>query len=546
MGGARWTWSEAAGVAACLAAACGGPEVPEPPTVPVQDGHTSDTATAPATVPLAFTQPPRVLPNPVPRAPLVQILEVHTTEPTTLEVTTWRGAHTETRHFEPLSADHEVPLLGLGPSADFGVRVTAHGAAGSITSDDLSGRTPPLPDGFPTFDVELARPELMEPGYTLVPGGLTEHYVAALDPAGRVAWYYRTTSFIDEVHRTPTGLRLLVEDRDATSRLFGRVTEIDMRGRVLRSWAPAERAVNDIIPLPPEIGVLHHDVHPAPDDGWFSLTVEPVVEPQYPMSALDPLAPTTEATLVADVVVEVGPTGDLRRSWHLADTIDTRRIGHDSQRKGWWFDYFGPTTRDWSHANSVFYDAENDGILVSVRNQDALVYYDRQSLEALWILAPPGNWSPELDALRLQPVDPEFRWFWHQHSPQLLGDGRMMLFDNGNHARPAYQTPLPAPLALTRILELGYDPAAGTVELLWSYERRRNPRLYSPQRGDADMLPQTGNVLITYGDIWRPADDVEMRVVEVTHTDPAEVVWELAVRGSSGAVRCERVPSLYP
>jgi len=77
-----------------------------------------------------------------------------------------------------------------------------------------------------------------------------------------------------------------------------------------------------------------------------------------------------------------------------------------------------------------------------------------------------------------------------------------------------------------------------TVSQVWSYGRPADGEMfYSNAPGDADWLPITGNVLITDGSrrtLGVPARRFA-RIVEVTHTRPAEKVFELLIKDASGS-----------
>jgi arylsulfate sulfotransferase len=76
---------------------------------------------------------------------------------------------------------------------------------------------------------------------------------------------------------------------------------------------------------------------------------------------------------------------------------------------------------------------------------------------------------------------------------------------------------------------------------------------------EADWLPQTGNVLLTNGGMIRTNEGGQgegasqgrnwVSLMEVTHSMPAEKVWEIVIDDPSGgwvAYRSQRMPSLYP
>ena len=60
-------------------------------------------------------------------------------------------------------------------------------------------------------------------------------------------------------------------------------------------------------------------------------------------------------------------------------------------------------TRDWAHANSIFYDASDDSIVLSFRHQDAVVKFSRESGELIWILGTHEGWKDPWKPYLLEP-----------------------------------------------------------------------------------------------------------------------------------------------
>lgn len=537
-------------ILAVLAAACGdgipddssATETDLPPTdVDTDTDLVTDTGTY-IGGPLAFTAAPEVTPNPNTRAGLVKILTVATNKPTTLSVLVTSGSFSQTLAFDTRTRSHDVALLGLPADRTYSVEVTAIAGPERQTAAPVATTTEPLPPNFPTFDLQTAELDRVEPGLILTSG---HKWMFIMDTLGTVLWYYEASSFVYEVHRTEDGLlRFNVDGPETFHERKGRIAEIDMRGTLIRGWAPAGADDPAFIPLDPSIEVLHHDVHPAPDGGLFSLTLERIDEPAYPTSETDPLAPTAPATLAGDVVVEVGPDGSLLGSWPIQDYIPPTRIGYGSVKDDWWRMRYGDFTHDWTHGNAVEYDAARDEVIVSLRQQDSILFIDRATGELNSLLAPPGNWEPHLDAKRFKSDDPSFRWLWHQHSPEVMPNGNLLVFDNGNNRANAYERRWPPQVNVSRAIEVSLDHENRKVERVWSFSHRRNPRVFSTVRGDADYLPQTGNIFVTFGSVWGEPDGVQARLVEVTHTDPPEVVWELAM--DRGTFRAGRIDAIYP
>ena len=88
-----------------------------------------------------------------------------------------------------------------------------------------------------------------------------------------------------------------------------------------------------------------------------------------------------------------------------------------------------------------------------------------------------------------------------------------------------------------------------TVEQAWEFDAGKDTGYYSTFVGGATLLPQTGNVFVTFGgvtyeDDGTPSDNNQLhrvvaRHVEVTRDAAAEKVLELAIedRSDSDAIR---------
>ncbi len=117
-------------------------------------------------------------------------------------------------------------------------------------------------------------------------------------------------------------------------------------------------------------------------------------------------------------------------------------------------------------------------ILVSVRELDLVAVIEPASERVVW--AARGGWI-------------------RQHEPTIVGDGRILLFDNRGRRRKS------------RVLE--FDPRA--LEIRWQWPDESAGELFSYQAGSCARLPN-GNTLITESD--------NGRAFEVTRD--GELVWE--------------------
>ncbi|MFC7172897.1 hypothetical protein ACFQL0_05105 [Haloplanus litoreus] len=148
-----------------------------------------------------------------------------------------------------------------------------------------------------------------------------------------------------------------------------------------------------------------------------------------------------------------------------------------------------PTKADWLHINDV--DRIGDGrFLVSVRNANQLVVLERGE-GVVQVINEDRDDAADGDGLV-----GDSNVLYHQHNPQWLGDGAVLVADSENH----------------RVVEL-HRTESGAWEPAWTLEGAGGQKFDWPR--DADRLPN-GNTLIT--------DTRNARLVEVNES--GHVVWE--------------------
>ena len=491
---------------------------------------------------ISVTSGPTLTMDPNGVTPLAGAVELSTDVPSRVTLDVDDGVDSWSIAFPDLDTEHFLPLLGLKPDSIYTVQVTVKDADGSKQTLDptLQAVTDPLPDDFPVISVPVAKPGKMEPRFTLLDkfsrgrGSPGTTYTIILDHEGEVVWY--STLGASAMQQLPNGNLRYRSGRD--------VIEIDMLGAEIST-----------VNLAGTSGRLHHDLIGLEDGGFLSLGRQNIQVDGYPTSDTDPNAPTQVALVRDEPVVEFGPDGSQRDIWLLTDLLDPRRIGYGSLIVN------DDGSFDWAHDNAVIHDARDDSIIVSIRHQDAVVKFSRQTGELQWILGPHANWSAEFQPYLLQPLGERFEWQFHQHAPMWTDKGTLILHDNGNHRASPFDgtTPTPDMRNYSRAVEYKIDEEAMTVRQVWEYGSNVPEVVYSRSRGDADWLETTGNALITYSDVQvlngEPSSASGLgashtRLIEVTRETPAEKVFELvmfnpATDGRVFVYRSERLPSLY-
>ena len=172
---------------------------------------------------------------------------------------------------------------------------------------------------------------------------------------------------------------------------------------------------------------------------------------------------------------------------------------------------------DWSHLNTIEPFPGENALLLSSRVQHAMFKVNMDTEEVVWRLGARGDFE----------MSQEDR-FYNQHAPEILENGNILVFDNGNDGDRRY----------SRAIEIQYTDTGDSweAEVVWEYTP--SPHIFCFSWGDADEQPN-GNRLISFG-VEFPADG-DSHLIEVTSDSPAEVVWDLEFPNGWSMYRAERI-----
>lgn len=524
--------------------------------------------------PPSFVSGPRISPNPNPAVPLAAILEFSTDEPSRVVLIVSDGKEErEVDVNQDFTTDHRFPILGLAADKTYTLTVRAVDPSGNWVEaqDPLKYTTPVLPDDFPPLSVQVSQTDRMEPGVTLFEitkriGNQPDsdfHLVLAVNPQGEVVWYYRPDHPARYIH--------VLSNRNLLYISGYRVIEATLTGEIVRRWHAA-RYPNDgkelDVPegsIPVDVETFHHEVLQMPSGNFLVISTELRVVDNFPTEVGNPGSPREKASVIGDVIVEFQPDGTIVNRWSLLDLMDPDRYGYSSAGNFWrtrGYGHIEGELKDWGHANSVFYNPPDDSVIVSVRLQDAVIKISRETGELIWILGTHAGWGDRWKPYLLNPVG-DFEWPYHQHAARTTRDGLLLLFDNGNDRAWPPEARTPDKEAYSRAVEFKIDEEQGTVEQVWLYGGPGPGAFFSSFVSEADLLPVTGNVLVTEGGLTRndqgeyasgrEATRYSTRIVEVTHSEAPEIVFELLIEDPSAehpmgwtVYRSERLPDLYP
>jgi hypothetical protein len=479
-------------------------------------------------------------------APLAGMLTLTTDADSRVSISINDGTNTWERNFYDYGTNHCLPLLGFTPGETNEILVTVFGRDQStaMAAQSLEFITPPLPGDFPKINVLLSEPSVMEPGYTLFVADVLDeltNYIIILNPDGNVVWYSPVQFNDFDVRQLPNG-DLFLPDQ------FNRFIEVNMLGNIVNTWTP-----------PAGYPINIHDGVPTAEDTILYLSDSNRVVNGFPSNDTDPSAPLATVVVDDNPVVEMSATdGSLINAWSPQDLLEPTRISYLT------YDY-GDYVVDNEHANAVVEDPSDQSIIVSLRNQNAVFKFLRSTGQLKWILGPPANWSPAFQPYLLIPVGTPFAWNYAQHAPSVTPQGTLLLYDDGNCRASPYDPAVPDQDNYSRAVEFSINETNRQVSEVWDSSWQTNQdRLYTPAIGMAQWLPQTRDVLVTYGYVtylngappgaYSPSATMA-RLIEYTHDPIPEKVFDVSLFDGANTnynyqgyevYRARRIPDLYP
>lgn len=432
---------------------------------------------------------------PHPRSPIAALVAVETAATAQVRV----GFVSEgepprfTRWSEP-GTDHTIQVFGLLASRTWELEAHAKTTGGELKIyPPLTFTTGGLPPGMPALQITAHEPDRVAPGLTFFgvaqlkkPADSTLPLFIAVDALGRVVWLY--------------------QDPDAAHESVARALKVVDEDTLLLVVSPGFRTIGlggELklhVPGGPDLGgVIHHDAV-ALDNGHFLALVR-----QTKQVEIDALGGTVKVR--GDRVVELDATGAIVWGWSTFDHIDNQSFPTTLSRK--------PSKKDgsydWTHANAILPLAGGD-FLLSMRHQHQIARVERATGEILWLLGAGGDFV-------LESGD----WFYGQHGPQLLDDGTLLVYDNGN------DRPGEAPF-YSRAAGFTFNEELGTATEVFSHGVPE----FTSFLGGVQGLTE-GSILICAGGVRAQAEgggsiSGTAQIIEVAEN--GDEVWRLETQGS--------------
>ncbi len=444
--------------------------------------------------------------NPYKISPLTALLEIETEKPCNVSIRVLGEIPVE-QTFNHNATKLDIPVVGLYPNTLNNVVVTLAYEGGQVI-DTIQLKTESTPSYFPKIVINKLNRNEMEPGMHacdihFANNGKFKSGPLFFDDQGQVRWFLDLSfagKMVSPFQRLKDGTILMVSRH--------MIYEFDMLGKLLK-----ETQINT------NLG-MHHDVVELPDG---NLLVCVGVREQF--INLDGKKVKSDSDYIALIDRK---NSKILRVWDLAKYLDVSRNELNFFRPG-----------DWLHMNGLAFDPEDNSIIVSGKNQGLVKISWNDTLQ--WIMAPKKGWGKsgrdgkgfETKPYLLTAVDDqgkpylssvqegrvsseEFDFPWGMHSPSLLPNGNLFVFDNGTYRNFENKT------HYSRAVEYSINDKDKTVTQVWQYGKERGEEFFSTIIGDVDYLAKSNNVLVTSGYLTR-GESLSGKIVEVDYETGKEV-----------------------
>ena len=410
------------------------------------------------------------------------------------------GGPPETTSFRRgrLGAD-TIEVLGLKPGTGYHYQLDTFSGGTRRSSAVSSFSTSDLPADLQDVRMEKISGSASRYSATGVPtasGG----YAVVFDTSGTIVWYHDFVNAglpVSDVMMQPNGnFTAFLGTTSGSQAASGYYVEMTPAGEEVHTYrAPSGYYMDD------------HEIRLT---GSGATKKASYITYDIRRTDLTEIGGLPSVALAGHQIVREDATGTREFTWDSWHNIGFDEwIGDDGTKST-------RTATDYDHPNAVSFDASGNYI-VSWRNLNQIMAINSQSGEVMWRI---GGVKGDYEF-----VNDPLGGFTKQHSPKILPNGNLLVYDNGTEHDPQE----------TRAVEYRLDHVAKTATMVWEYHH--DPPIYTGFVGWVERLAG-GNTWVGFS--------LAGRVVEV---DPAgNVVWEsqLTVNGANGsAYRILPITSLY-
>tara|TARA_Y100001935_G_scaffold255121_1_gene266638 strand:+ start:1223 stop:3148 length:1926 start_codon:yes stop_codon:yes gene_type:complete len=367
------------------------------------------------------------------------------------------------------------------------------------------------------FDISINDTNSIQDGLIIFGQFSPNLMVGVIDKYGNELW---NTGNPDEDHQLGTLLNYVSD----SGQLFGKSSTSGIQFNFN----------HDIIwQSPPNTPIDLHEVQKLPNGNFISFV--PIFEPgpiaqgdwtdSFQNLGYQADGETIEFPWLGQRIVEWDKnTGQELWSWNAFDHIDMSQ--YDKQAELWWDAYISGRF-DWLHSNAFFFDEVESAIYISIRHLNQITKISYPSGEIIYSI----GLSDEYETGSSNNICNDLRFSW-QHHVQLLDDGDLLFFDNGNLSNDL----LDDEYRTTRIRKIQVNNDL-TCSTSWQFDLPQN--LYGHGTGSVQLLDNDNYLIYTQGGFE------DCSILEVNQDK--EIIWLAEASDPTSSIyRAYKIPSMYP
>lgn len=407
---------------------------------------------------------------------------------------------------------HKLTVVGMKAETPYHIRAVAADYTGdSVVSADMIFTTGKLVGDFPSIKLTVPKPALVTPGYTFFGQGEfvqtkpNRPLYVAIDENGDIVWYYMKEG--DDQATNERDVKML-PDGNLLIQIAGGFRIITIGGDILQEMTGETTK--------PQLLTIHHETIVMPNGNFMTLARESnKVKP--------PFKNGDEINAIGDVIAEIDREGNVLWQWSTFENLDNNYYPSTlSQTPMPTGDY------DWTHANAVSYNEDDDSVLLSLRHWNNILKIDKKTGKILWRLGPGGDFT-----LVDSGVWKGDGWFFGQHGHELQSDGSILIYDNGNNRDNDLTL-------FSRAIRMSLDEVNMTARIEWQYVTDN----YTAWFGNTRKL-DNGNILLCAGGVLPVLGVTPPAIIyEVIPDMPSDSVWQFEVADFT-VYRASRINSFY-
>ncbi|WP_312612977.1 aryl-sulfate sulfotransferase, partial [Oscillibacter sp.] len=442
---------------------------------------------------------PYVAVDPYDLSPLSAYILFTTAKPATISATVKSkpGANDISHDFTDLTDTHTIPIYGLYPEEATDVVLTAHYADGTSERSTVSVTGRALPLNMLSATVSTAQQSKMADGLTLIISGNAMNYSFAIDANGDTRWTFSQLDIAQVCGITVLqNGHLLASGQGHTGAYYKYgLLEMDLTGKIYKEYM---------------LDGVHHDVLEEPNGNLLVLGNDP------------------DGVTVEDTVYELDrETGAILRIWDLNSYFNVSNTNESGAHIA---DVnYGSGATDWFHNNSIEYSPADNSMILSGRQQDAVIKISLTTGELVWILSDPNDsWTADQRAKLLTPVGEGFAWQYGQHCAKLASNGDLMLFDNGDYRSKTAEGIVPATQGYSRVVFYRIDETNHTVRQISQFGKEMGSETLAAYVGGEQELGENHYLAHFGGIIKNAAGDATYNIMEGITGSSATRIYEVS------------------